>query len=84
MSVGDYLVKAYLRPVACALPIIILGYAALHVEAASWLMFGAEAMILCGVFGVAAYFVCLDQTERSSVTGRLAAVFQREVIIRET
>jgi O-antigen/teichoic acid export membrane protein len=83
MSVTDYLVQAYLRPALCALPLLAVGYVFSHVEGASWLVFGAEASAMCVVFGAASYFLCLDATQRASMTGRLGAMFQREAIAHE-
>jgi O-antigen/teichoic acid export membrane protein len=84
MSLKDYLVKAYARPLLCALPVALLGLVFAQLHDTSWLMFVAEVAAICGVFGSATYFLCLDRGERSAMTGKLGAIFQREVIIRET
>jgi O-antigen/teichoic acid export membrane protein len=84
MNLREYLLKAYLRPVICALPLVAMGYAFSHVEAAPWLMFGAEALAMCVVFGAASYFLCLEPSQRAVLTSRLGAMFQRGVIAHET
>ena len=84
MSVSDYLVQAYLRPVLCAVPIVGVGYLFSRLDSSSWLMFGAQAMVMCGIFGVMSYLLCLTATERASVSGRLAAIFQREAVVHES
>src|SRR4029079_7728264 len=65
MSVREYLVDAFLRPVLCAIPIAAIAYAcSVTFETASWLLFGAEVGVICGVFAVLAYFLCLDRQQR--------------------
>jgi O-antigen/teichoic acid export membrane protein len=83
MNASDYLLQAYLHPLLCALPLLALGYMFLELEAASWLVFGAEALAMCGVFWVTSYFVCLDPAQRALVTGRVGAMFQREAVVHE-
>jgi hypothetical protein len=83
MSVADYLLQAYLRPLLCALPLLALGYVCFRLDAVSWLVFGAEALAMCGVFAAASYLVCLDAPQRAWVTYRLRALFQREAMVHE-
>jgi len=83
MRVSDYLVKGFLRPVLCALPVAVLGYKFSQVEAASWLTFLAEAATMCGVFGLLSYFVCLDRQQRASAISKVNAFLRRETIVRE-
>ena len=60
------LIKAYLRPYLCVdCRCVAMGYAFFQLEAASWLVFAAEAMAMCGVFWLASYFVCLDPAQRA-------------------
>ena len=80
LGVGDYLMKAWVRPTLCAVPLAALGYWLSRLEASSWLIFGAEAAVMIGVFGIVSYVLCLDSAERASITGRLAAVFHREAV----
>ena len=85
MSVREYLVDAFLRPVLCAIPIAAIAYAcSVMFETASWLLFGAEVAVICGVFAVLAYFLCLDRQQRNVVMGKVGAVFQREVVLHES
>jgi O-antigen/teichoic acid export membrane protein len=83
MSVADYLLQAYLRPLLCALPLLALGYVCFRLEAVSWLVFAAEALAMCGVFAVVSYLVCLDTPQRALVTYRLRALFHRETMVHE-
>lgn len=85
MSVREYLVDAFLRPVLCAIPIAAIAYAcSVMFETASWLLFGAEVAVICGVFAVLAYFLCLDRQQRNVVMGKVGAMFQREVVLHES
>jgi O-antigen/teichoic acid export membrane protein len=77
----EYLRKAYLRPVLCALPLVPLGYVLRNLERTSWLGFGAEAMAMCAVFGLASYFYGLDPAQRALLSSKVGRVFNREVIV---
>ena len=83
MSVRDYLVQAYLRPVLCTLPVIALGYKFSTVPAASWLMFAGEAGMMCALFGAVSYFVSLDARERTWAAHKLSAMLHRETVVHE-
>ena len=48
----EYFAKAYLRPLACAVPLIAVGYAFSQVHAASWLLFVLEAGVMCAIFWI--------------------------------
>ncbi|MEO6212645.1 MAG: oligosaccharide flippase family protein [Vicinamibacterales bacterium] len=74
IDLKDYLVKAYLRPVLCALPVVAMAYSYSMLETTTWLRFAAEAISICGVFGVMSYFLCLYAEQRAALTARLWAV----------
>jgi O-antigen/teichoic acid export membrane protein len=77
LSPGAYLLKAYLRPVLCALPVALMAYVFSTLEATSWWRFIAEGLSVCGLFGVMSYFLCLYSEQRAAVTARLWAVFRQ-------
>jgi O-antigen/teichoic acid export membrane protein len=81
MSVRDYLVAAYLRPVLCATPLIGLGTVFIRRDHASVTIFLAEALTLCGVFGLASYFVVLTREQRSRVSSRVMSLVQRQAVV---
>jgi O-antigen/teichoic acid export membrane protein len=81
MSARDYIVKAYLRPTVSAVPLVALGYTFSTLEATSWVKFAAEAMAMCGAFGVIAYFVCLSALQRASAMRKIGALVHRQAIV---
>ena len=80
---GEYLRQAYLRPVLCALPVVVLGYVLRNLQTTSWLGFVAEALAICAVFGVASYFYCLDRAQRALLSNKVGTMFNRGVIVHE-
>jgi O-antigen/teichoic acid export membrane protein len=76
LSVREYLVKACLGPVLCAIPVAALGYVFSMVAAPSWLTFAGEAIAMSGVFGVISYFVCLSPAQRGAIAARLVAAMR--------
>lgn len=84
LPVGEYLRKAFLRPALCALPIVALGYWFSRVDdGSSWILFAAQALAMCGVFGVMGFFFCLDLKQRSAAVEHLSNIFHREPAIHE-
>jgi O-antigen/teichoic acid export membrane protein len=80
----QYLVKAYLRPVACALPVSAIAYSfSVLVQRPSWLLFAAEVGVICGVFAVFACFLCFDHKQRGMVTAKVSMLFHREGVVHE-
>ena len=77
MNMTEYLVKAYVRPVLCAVPVAALGYSFSMLETTSWLRLTAEALSMCGVFGVMSYFLCLYSDQRAAVAARFWALFRQ-------
>ena len=76
MSVREYVMKAYLRPVLCAVPVAAMAYSFSLVAASSWLTFAAEVAAMCGVFGLLSYFVCLHSEQRAVVAARVSALLR--------
>jgi O-antigen/teichoic acid export membrane protein len=66
MNLSEYLLKAYLRPVLCSIPVAAACYALSRlVESPSWLMFGAEVLVVCSVFMLLSYGICLTGNQRA-------------------
>lgn len=76
MSVTEYVMKAYLRPVLCAVPVAAMAYSFSLVAASSWLTFAAEVAAMCGLFGLLSYFVCLHSEQRAVVAARVWALLR--------
>lgn len=84
LSVRRYIIDAYMRPVLCGAPVIVLGYALSRlIETPSWLVFGAEVAAFCSLFGCFAFFFCLDSAQRAKLAEKLISVFRREVMVDE-
>lgn len=84
LSPSRYLADAYLRPLLCAAPVALLGYAlSVLVRPSSWLLFAAEALAMCGVFAAMASFVCLDGRQRAAVADKVGSFFRREPVVHE-
>jgi O-antigen/teichoic acid export membrane protein len=82
LGVREYVTRAFLRPVLASLPIAALGYAfSRMVASVSWSLFGSEVAIICGVFAVLSYFLCLDTQQRAIVTGKLARLLNRQPVV---
>jgi O-antigen/teichoic acid export membrane protein len=83
LDLKEYLLKAYLRPVVSALPVLALGYRFARVESSSWLTFASEALAICAAFWVTSYFLCFDGQQRALATGRIGAMLRRRVMAHE-
>lgn len=84
LNAGEFLRRAYLRPLLSAIPIAALGYAfSVGVESPSWLVFAAEVMAMCVVFGVMSFFICLDASQRAMAVTKIWGVFHREPVVNE-
>lgn len=83
LGVGEYLSRAIIRPLVCAVPLVALGYRFSLLEHASWPIFAAEATAMCAVFGIVSYFVCFDAQQRAAVVSKLGAMMQRETAVNE-
>jgi O-antigen/teichoic acid export membrane protein len=84
MGISEYIVKAYFRPVLCALPVAGLCYVlSMFIETPSWFVFGAEVLVVCGSFTLMAYFFCLNATQQASVLERVWRLFHKEPVVNE-
>jgi O-antigen/teichoic acid export membrane protein len=83
MSLRDYLVQAYLRPVLSAVPIVAMGFAFSRLDAATWVRFGIEVLAMCAAFGGVSYFLCLDASQRASLSHKLSSFYQRRALVQE-
>jgi O-antigen/teichoic acid export membrane protein len=84
LSPREYLLKAYLRPVLCALPVAALCYAfSINVRNPTWLLFGTEVAMTVTVFAALSYFVCLEPEQRASLLNAARQPFVRERVVNE-
>lgn len=80
----EYLRKAYVRPIAAALPAAGLGYVlSVRISRPTWALFSLEVLAMCAVFAFASYWICLDREQRSFVAGYLARFVRREPLTHE-
>ena len=76
ISVSEYLRRAFLRPVLCAIPFGGICYGlSLAVHRLSWLVFLAEGLAACFVYALMAYFTSLSREQQLALRGRTAEVF---------
>lgn len=79
MSLPDYL-RAFVRPVLCAMPIAAVGYVlSIRVSNPTWHLFSAEVLLLCGIFATLAYLLCLTAKQREVIKARIGGLWHREV-----
>ncbi len=84
MSASDYLLKACLRPVLCAIPVTGLCYALSHsVDNPTKLQFALEVALVCGVFSTLSYFICLTSEQRALILTKVRGVLRRTPEIQE-
>jgi Na+-driven multidrug efflux pump len=80
----DYLLKAYLRPVLCGVPVAALCYAfSIGVRTPTWVLFGAEVATVIALFSALSYFICLDREQRASVVLVAYRKLNRERVVHE-
>lgn len=85
LGARDYLVKGFLRPALCAVPMAAMAYwFSANVDEPTWTVFLCEAVSICAVFSVLAYFVCLETSQRERIAGKLRQVLNREAVVHET
>jgi O-antigen/teichoic acid export membrane protein len=78
MSAREYIAKAILRPLLCAIPVAGLAYAlSVLVADASWAVFGLEAAAICLAYGALAYFFCLSSGQRTTVVDAVISMIRR-------
>jgi O-antigen/teichoic acid export membrane protein len=84
LSLRDYLVDGCLRPLAAAIPVAGLAFlVARNAERVTWGRLGSEVAVICGVFGLIAFFVCLDGPQRSALATRVFSYLHREPTVNE-
>jgi O-antigen/teichoic acid export membrane protein len=80
VPLGTYWKKAFAGPLLASIPAAALAFAfSVLVPQADWFGFAAEALALCGVFAVAAYFLCLEAGQRMSIQRRIHRTFNQPV-----
>jgi O-antigen/teichoic acid export membrane protein len=84
LGVREYLVKAVLRPVLCALPVAGIAYAfSTLVESPGWFGFWAEVSVLCAVFFTLSFFFCLGSEQRDFVQQKARKVWNWRAVAHE-
>lgn len=85
LSASEYLMKAFLRPVLCAVPVAGVCYVLSHfIENPSWLGLGAEIMIVCGISVSLSYFICLTASQRALVVNKILSLSRRTTVVPGT
>jgi O-antigen/teichoic acid export membrane protein len=81
LSWREFIVRAWIRPVLCSGVAAAVGYFVFPLSGKlTWAAFIAEALIVCGVFGVLACFICFDAVERGMVVNKLNSMLNREAV----
>jgi O-antigen/teichoic acid export membrane protein len=85
LSVREYVVGAYLRPLICAVPAAALAFLFSRlVVNPTWAIFAAEVIAIAAVFGLLGCFLCFDSAQRAAAIDKVSSVFERERVIHET
>ena len=85
MDLAEYLRRAYLRPVLCAVPVGVYCYIlSIRIEILSWWVFALEALSVVGIFAILAYLICLTAEQQASVVSRGLGFFSREALVNES
>ena len=72
LSVREYALRAYARPLLCGVPTAALCWAfSTFVHQPSATVFAAEVFAVCALFTVLAYFISLTPSQRTFVTSHL-------------
>jgi O-antigen/teichoic acid export membrane protein len=80
----EYLRGAFLRPLACAVPLVALGSIYyLYVDHATWLIFVSEVLLMCGAFGIMSFFFCFDASHRAAARDKVWSLLHRELAVHE-
>jgi O-antigen/teichoic acid export membrane protein len=80
----EYLSGAFLRPVACALPLAAIGSVCyLSVENPSWPIFGSEVLLMCAAFGLISFFFCIEASHRAAARDKVRSLLHRELAVHE-
>lgn len=83
LSVRDYLIRGFVRPVISVLPVVGLGYLfSVQVTTASWALFGGEVAVICGTVAAMAYFLCLEPGHRAKANVKMRRLLRREPAIQ--
>lgn len=84
LSLREYLVRSFLRPLLCVVPGAALAYAfSVSVKTISWALFGGEVALICASVALMAYLFCLESSQRAMVHQRLRRIMRRSSAIPE-
>ena len=85
VTVRQYWVNSFTRPLAAAMPAACVAYACMvWVKNPSWLVFGLEVCAVSIVFALPACFICFGPDERALVLEKVRGAFQRRRATCET
>ena len=80
----DYVLKAFVRPVCCAIPVAGICYLfSIWIETPSWLEFAAEVVTICAIFLVLSYLVCLTAEQQAALRGTIRRSLHREPAVSQ-
>ena len=80
----DYVVKAFVRPIFCAIPVGVICYLfSIWIAKPSWLGFAAEVFTICGIFLSLSYLVCLTPTQRAILRDKVRRYSRRETAVSQ-
>jgi len=78
LSWKEYLTKAFVRPLLCAVPFVAICFAfSRAIQNPTWGLFVLEVFIAASVFYFASWFVCLGGSQREMIIGKLRGFVQR-------
>jgi O-antigen/teichoic acid export membrane protein len=78
IGISEYLQKAVVRPILCAIPVGGVCYVfSVAIHNPTWLIFVAEAGVVCLVSALMAYFTSLNREQQLAIRGKTAEVFSK-------
>lgn len=84
LSAREYIVKAWLRPLACGAILAPASYVlANFVNRPTWLAFAIEILVISVIFAALSIFICFDRGERAVAFEKLSKLRQRRAIAHE-
>lgn len=78
LGVGEYLRRAFVRPILSVLPVAGLAYLfSVYVTRSTWGVFASEVALICATVGAMGYFLCLNPGHRAMAQERVRRLFVR-------
>jgi O-antigen/teichoic acid export membrane protein len=80
----EYVSQVFLRPVACALPLLAIGaFCYSRIDHPTWPLFGGEVLLMCSAFALLAFFFCFDASHRAAARDKFWSLLHRELAVDE-